>query len=470
METYSQYNQDKFVIETLNNKKNGYFVEIGSTNGIDINNTFLLEKKFQWNGICIEPNKNTFNELVKNRDCICLCEVIDDEEKDVWFKINSDWSCITNTFSENTEKRKTKTLHTILKENNAPNVIDYLSIDCEGKELDILKSINHNEFIFNVITVEHNAFYVGKSYKNEIKDFLESKNYVFIKTNTKNKQRSEWVENIDDFYIHKNLLKNNINSIVPNSVIFYLINNNPTHIKRLQNSLKCLQKNFLNKYPYPVIFGHENIDESTKQLIRQHAPTNHYFYNISFKIPDYSENILKQIPERFKGHWDENAFFSLGYRHMCRLFAGDIYKHDFFSNVKYLLRIDCDSYFTDNVSYDIFGKMLETKSYYGTVGVEYDMDYVVEGLQNSCKEFFKEKYDFTLEHNRMYQTHFDLVDVQWIKNSEYMKFFDFMDKTGNIYIKRWGDAPIKYQGIKNILNDNEIYLFDDLPYKHGGDL
>jgi len=261
-----------------------------------------------------------------------------------------------------------------------------------------------------------------------------------------------------------------MNNLIQNSCIFYLVNNSPIHLKRLYNSLDCLKVNFLNEYAYTVVFGHENLDETTKRYISHHAPKNHYFYNINFKVPNYPESILKQIPTHFKGHWDENAFFSIGYRHMCRLFAGDIYRHEFFSNVKYLLRIDCDSYFINKVPYDIFAKMFETKSYYGTLGEEYDLDYVVESLQDTCKQFFKEQYKPELTYNRMFQTHFDLVDVQWIKNSNYMNFFDFIDKTGNIYIKRWGDAPIKYQGMKNVLNDNQIYIFNDLPYKHGGDL
>lgn len=258
--------------------------------------------------------------------------------------------------------------------------------------------------------------------------------------------------------------------MIPKSCIFYLVNDNSIHLRRLQDSLECLKKNFTDQFPYPVVFGHENLSEQTKQFIRQHAPEKHYFYNITFQMPKYSKDILDQIPEKFKGHWDENAFFSLGYRHMCRLFAGEIYQHEFFSNVKYLLRIDCDSYFTDKIPYDIFLKMSKTNSVYGTVGEESDLDYVVDGLQDACKQFFKEDYKHGLTHNRMFQTHFDLVDVQWIKNSNYMKFFDFIDKTGNIYIKRWGDAPIKYQGMKNILNDTQIHIFDDLSYKHGGDL
>ena len=51
-----QINQDIFVLYTLNWKRNGFFVEFGATNGIDLSNTYLLEKDFGWKGILSEPN------------------------------------------------------------------------------------------------------------------------------------------------------------------------------------------------------------------------------------------------------------------------------------------------------------------------------------------------------------------------------------------------------------------------------
>ena len=118
--------------------------------------------------------------------------------------------------------------------------------------------------------------------------------------------------------------------MVNKSVIFYLVNDNQIHLRRLYKSLDLLQENFLKKYPYPVVFGHEGLSQDVVDEIKKHAPTNHYFYNVKFKIPDYPKEIIDQIPEKFKGHWDDNAFFSIGYRHMCRFFAGDMYKHKFF--------------------------------------------------------------------------------------------------------------------------------------------
>ena len=75
-ETYSQLGQDLLVSWLLDEKQNGYFVEFGATNGIKLSNTYLLEKRYNWNGILCEPAVVYHNELYNNRtvnidtDCV----------------------------------------------------------------------------------------------------------------------------------------------------------------------------------------------------------------------------------------------------------------------------------------------------------------------------------------------------------------------------------------------------------------
>jgi hypothetical protein len=63
----SQNFQDLFVLSQLGIKRNGYFVEFGASNGIDLSNTFLLEYQFEWSGILAEPAKYWSEALRKNR-------------------------------------------------------------------------------------------------------------------------------------------------------------------------------------------------------------------------------------------------------------------------------------------------------------------------------------------------------------------------------------------------------------------
>jgi hypothetical protein len=256
--------------------------------------------------------------------------------------------------------------------------------------------------------------------------------------------------------------------IVSKSIIFYLVNNNPIHLKRLENSLKFLQKNFLKNYPYPVVFGHEDVSNDILSYFSSLVSSKTFTLKVNFNLPDYSADIKNKIPERFKGHWDENAFFSMGYRHMCNFYAGEIFNYAFFNNVRFFMRMDCDSYFIDSLSYDPFKIMEQDQIIYGTTGIEEDMDYVIEGLPDFCKNFFKTTPN-NIKYNGMYKTHFEIIDFQWFKNSLYKDFFDSIKKTGNIYIKRWGDAPIRYQGVQHLLSRELIKCFD-LPYKHGGDV
>ena len=63
----SQVFQDLFVIHFLNKKKFGHFIEIGVGDGKIISNTYMLESKFQWDGILCEPNIYLQKKILKTR-------------------------------------------------------------------------------------------------------------------------------------------------------------------------------------------------------------------------------------------------------------------------------------------------------------------------------------------------------------------------------------------------------------------
>lgn len=65
----SQIGQDLFVLCELQFKRNGYFVEFGATNGIDLSNSHILENKFGWRDIVAEPARVWHKALFKNRQC-----------------------------------------------------------------------------------------------------------------------------------------------------------------------------------------------------------------------------------------------------------------------------------------------------------------------------------------------------------------------------------------------------------------
>jgi hypothetical protein len=72
----SQIGQDVFVATASKFKKNGYFIEIGSADGLYNSNTYLLEKKYNWRGLLIEPNVNWFNKKISRNKSLTINSAI----------------------------------------------------------------------------------------------------------------------------------------------------------------------------------------------------------------------------------------------------------------------------------------------------------------------------------------------------------------------------------------------------------
>jgi len=199
----SQIFQDLFVINELDYLNNGFFIEIGAANGIDLSNTYLLEKNFNWDGIVVEPAKIWKKEINNNRDCTISYDCIYSETG-----LKVDFLETTKPeFSTVNIENKSKDIHESyrLKNNkkyelntlsfadfsvkyNLPKEIHYLSIDTEGTELDILKSIDLNIFNIKLITVEHN--------------FTEKREAIYSYLNNHGYERVlETFSLVDDWYI-----------------------------------------------------------------------------------------------------------------------------------------------------------------------------------------------------------------------------------------------------------------------------
>lgn len=219
----SQKDQDYWVIhEIFDYKKNGFFVDLASTDGKNINNTYILEKKLNWMGICIEANPTFHKDLYKNRNCYISQEVVADKNDEiVKFRIDAEErSGIINKKYDNTSynckflEKNTVTLESILDKYNAPNIIDYLSLDIEGAEYDVLKNFPFNKYTFLTLTIE------GPS---QLMDILLFKNdYLFVR-------KSKKLNSFDSYYIHKSLLNDKI------KLEQYSLSKRRTYINRNKN-------------------------------------------------------------------------------------------------------------------------------------------------------------------------------------------------------------------------------------------
>lgn len=187
-ETISQLGADDWV---LSHYKKGYFVDAGCCDGEYISNTYKLEK-LGWSGICIDVFPTNFEKRPNSKVIEAALYGIKDLELDFIISKAPEISGIGDflgkkgtaaytgwePYIDKIIKVKTQLLHEILDANNAPEFIEYLSIDIEGVELEVLKTFPFDKYKFGCISLEHNY---EEPRRTQIKNLLKSKGYTYIK-------------------------------------------------------------------------------------------------------------------------------------------------------------------------------------------------------------------------------------------------------------------------------------------------
>ena len=203
--SHSQIGQDLRVVEFYNNKEDGFFIEVGASNGIYLSNTYLLETEYKWKGICCEPIPDRFQELVINRpNSVCYNQAVYSESGlSLIFDIANNFDLLSgisehiDAYKLNVDSNKTSievqtiSLLDVLDKANAPKFIEYMSLDTEGSELEIIKNFDFEKYTFGLIDVEHNYC---EPRRTEIKNLLLSKGYIY-------KGENKW----DDMYKHNSV-------------------------------------------------------------------------------------------------------------------------------------------------------------------------------------------------------------------------------------------------------------------------
>jgi hypothetical protein len=177
---YSQAHQDIFVVLMTNGKKNGWYIEIGSNQPIDINNTYLLEKEYEWRGLMIEWDSQYLSAYNTHRPLafplICDATTIDYNQ--------------------------------YLKEYNFPSNIDYLQFDLEVMNrstlttLEIFDQTVFDKYKFGLVTFEHDI-YTGDHFNTRkiSRDIFDKHGYIRIFAD---------VSVFEDWYAHPDLIDNNL--------------------------------------------------------------------------------------------------------------------------------------------------------------------------------------------------------------------------------------------------------------------
>lgn len=161
VESKSQNGQDLFALLSNSFKRSGIFIEFGAYDGVIFSNTHLLEKQFGWTGILIDPIPSHYESMIQNRNCKLIHGAITAKHQEsvlIEELPASDLSRFANKrkIFKKIHKVKALTLQEVIDKNLTSNEIDFLSIDIEGEDIEILKSLDLSRYKIKSICVEHN--------------------------------------------------------------------------------------------------------------------------------------------------------------------------------------------------------------------------------------------------------------------------------------------------------------------------
>lgn len=180
----SQLDQDVYVVNLFRQKRNGFFLDFGAFDGLQYSNTYVLEKDFGWKGICVEPLPKEFEKLTACRTSYCCNKALYNKSGETLEFVVSDMlSGIKESIDYHVHVKESEIIQVntitptdLLIAAEAPNEIDYMSLDTEGSELTILEAFDFDRYTVKFINVEHNY---QEPRRTTMRNLLESKGFIY---------------------------------------------------------------------------------------------------------------------------------------------------------------------------------------------------------------------------------------------------------------------------------------------------
>jgi len=189
----AQFGQDLLALDHHSHKRNGTYLEIGVHDGENNNNTVLMDQEYGWSGVCIDPMMKN----MEKRSCKQFNVALGSEPGEADFRYgdgsfdegdqglsgldkfatsddNKKWKDTVSNFKM--KKVPVRTPEDVFTEANLPPIIDYMSLDVEGSEMDILKSFPFDKYCVKYATIETNN---DKAKEKEMEEFMTKRGYKF---------------------------------------------------------------------------------------------------------------------------------------------------------------------------------------------------------------------------------------------------------------------------------------------------
>ncbi|KRH92697.1 Glycolipid 2-alpha-mannosyltransferase (alpha-1,2-mannosyltransferase) [Pseudoloma neurophilia] len=270
-----------------------------------------------------------------------------------------------------------------------------------------------------------------------------------------------------------------------NAVIFFLCRN--SDIDTLLNVLDNFEDIFNKRYKYPYLFANDQpFTADFIERVKSRISSSAEFIQLDqheWEVPNWiDQNKLTQslafLEQKGIIHGG-----SLPYRKMCRFFSGFLHKNRYMLKYDYYWRIEPQHIrFLCKILYDPFEYMRRNNIEYGfNMNVREIMEtipslweHTINFVQNNKNIISNQKpLEQLIDENGNYTgchfwTNFEIANLNFFRSEIYQKYFDYLDRTGNFFYERWGDAPVHSLAVGIFLGKRKIHFFDDIGYEHTG--
>jgi hypothetical protein len=194
------------------------------------------------------------------------------------------------------------------------------------------------------------------------------------------------------------------------------------------------------------------------------------FHEINFDINQFNSYKTNEIPLIHHG-------YGIGYRMMCRFFAGEVFKILKQYDYDYMMRLDTDSSFYDQIKYNLFDKLKIKNGIYGYVSIHNDAVEFSNELVLNIHEYVQNKHTninfykvIKNQFNLVYYNNFEILKISEYTNENYLSFYEYLDSKNGFLKYRWGDHAVRFLYNNLFIKQEQIIYYNDLPYFHHFDL
>jgi hypothetical protein len=284
-----------------------------------------------------------------------------------------------------------------------------------------------------------------------------------------------------------------VSALPVRGAVIFLTDGTPRRVEELSRAISSLDAMFNDRYGYPVVIFYSLENDQRSPLLsaaQQDALRSTSRSTLLFAEVNFTEYMTapgaQGAPALILGK-------SMGYRHMCRFFAGPVAHHPALASFDYYWRLDTDSMLSERMRYDVFSQLPCHGWRYTYAQTACDDSSVTFGLwkvvathhalakggsdlaarlppllteHGTCPHSEGPEAQGVAWNNIIYYNNWEVVDLSWLRSAEYAAFFAAIDATGGIYTKRWGDAPVRTLAAVALLPPAAIHRFEYVRFRH----